>query len=124
MSPFPSSPGNVDEWMLSPDYLGSAGPGSHPRGYRVIGTSDILWQNTSDGSVDLWKMAGATWNGSVGLGTHPGNGWQIAGSGDFNGDHTSDVLWFDAATGQTDIWELANGQRAASVSPGPHLHQR
>jgi hypothetical protein len=129
--PLPANPGNVDEWILKDQdghWAASAQPGSHPAGYRVAtvadfthdGTSDILWQNVNDGTLDLWKMKNGAWASSVDLGKHPGTGWQIAGAGDFNHDGTSDVLWFNPGTGETDIWQMANGQWAASVQPGSH----
>jgi hypothetical protein len=127
--PFPAAAGNVDEWILSNgNWELSAGPGSHPAGFRVAavadftgnGISDILWQNVTTGAVDLWKISQGAWAGSVDFGTHPGSGWQIAGAGDFNGDGTKDVFWFNPGTGQTDIWQLANGQWAASINPGSH----
>ncbi len=129
--PLPANPGNVGEWILKDGdghWAASAGPGSHPAGFRVAavadftgdGFSDILWQNVNTGAVDLWKIKHGGWAGSVEFGAHPGSGWQIGGVGDFNGDGTNDVFWFNPTTGETDIWQLANGQWAASVSPGSH----
>jgi ELWxxDGT repeat protein len=84
------------------------------------GTSDIAWFNGTSGDVDEWQISNGKWAASVGIGSHPGSGWQIAGIQDFNGDGTSDVLWFNPGSGQTDIWELSSGKWSASVSPGTH----
>jgi hypothetical protein len=84
------------------------------------GRSDIPWFNAATGDVDEWQITNGKWAKSVDIGSHPGSGWQITGTGDFNADGTSDLFWFNATNGQTDIWEMQNGQWSASVSPGAH----
>ncbi len=125
-------PSNVDEWLLvDGEWAVSAQPGSIPSGYQVAGTgdftgdgtSDILWQNPSNGDTQEWLINNGAWNGTVELGVHPGN-YHIAGVGHFFGNGIDDVLWTSTASNgqvQTDIWELASdGNWMASVQPGPH----
>jgi uncharacterized protein (DUF2141 family) len=123
--------GNNDEWVMNDgQWSASAGPGSHPSGYNIVGIGDwtgsgtdgILWFDPTTGDTDEWQLSNTQWSASVDLGTHPGS-YQISGVGDFNGDGISDVLWTGTSGGsvQADIWELgSNGRWANSVSPGSH----
>jgi hypothetical protein len=59
------------------------------------------------------------------VGTNPGTGWQIKGSGDFNNDGKSDILW-QHADGTAGIW-LMDGmtvlnQGPVGTNPGPSWH--
>jgi hypothetical protein len=62
------------------------------------GISDILWQNTVDGSFVMWLMHG---NSHTDI-QYPsqGNAWSITGVADL--DHTSlaDILWQNEVTGE------------------------
>ncbi len=71
------------------------------------GKTDILWQNTATGERAVWLMDGTTYTGYVSLGVVP-IAWQIAGTGDFNGDGKPDILWQNTSTGDRYIW-LMNG---------------
>jgi hypothetical protein len=127
----PPAPGpsvHLDEWLLSNGkWAASVDPGSHPLGSQVSGigdfnrdgTSDLLWFNPSNNTVDLWTISNGKWAASSDVGPHP-PGYQVAGMGDFNGDGSSDVLWFNPTTNDTDIWMLANGKWAASTTIGVH----
>ena len=53
--------------------------------------SDILWQNSSSGNVQLWNSNGSGGFTGQDLGVHPG--WQIEGAGDFNGSFVEGILW-------------------------------
>jgi len=69
------------------------------------GNSDILWQNSSTGAIDVSLMNGTTGTPvSVGSGT----GFTAVGTGDFNGDGDSDILLRNNSTGNAQIW-LMNG---------------
>ena len=75
------------------------------------GRADLLWRDVGDSSA-----------GAISVWTNRGNGtsftptslpsvsldWQIAGTGDFNGDHKTDILWRDRVTGANHVW-LMNG---------------
>jgi VCBS repeat-containing protein len=81
--------------------------------------ADILWKNT-DGSVAIWQGAGlapftqAAIIGNVGI----GSGWDIAGSGDYNGDSFGDVLFRNGnsvAVWQTNGLTPITGAQAAII---------
>jgi VCBS repeat-containing protein len=136
----PNGDTQVDIWQLGSNgqWIASVTPGLglHPPGYYVVGvddftgngTSDVLWQNPTNGDVDEWQIANGQWTQSVDLGSHPGSGWTISGIGDFFGNGIDDILWTNPGTGpngdtQVDIWQLgSNGQWADSVTPGLGLH--
>ena len=67
-------------------------------------TADILWHNTATGLVCSWL----TGSGFQVFGTE-GGGWQIIGTGDFDGDGKADVLWHDTATGLVASWTSGGG---------------
>ena len=74
------------------------------------GRSDILWRN-DNGALTDWlgtTSGGFTPNGANLLEVVD-TGWQIAGTGDFDGDHRDDVLWRRADGALTDWRGLANG---------------
>jgi Cellulase (glycosyl hydrolase family 5)/FG-GAP-like repeat len=80
------------------------------------GYTDILWRSTN-GDTAIWLMA---WNGSEvlmsssnDLGVVPA-GWNVAVTGDFNGDGRSDILWGNS-DGDTAIWFM-NGGVVLSIS--------
>jgi hypothetical protein len=76
------------------------------------GKTDILWQNSSTGQVEIWLMNGTALSSTGNLGNvFPP--WSIAGVGDFNGDGKADILWRNSSTGQVEIW-LMNGTAALS----------
>ena len=70
------------------------------------GKSDILWRQSSTGSVSLWLMNGGVIQSNAG-GWIVGRDWVIQGVGDFNGDGKSDILWRQIS-GAVAIW-LMNG---------------
>ena len=69
------------------------------------GKADILWRNSSTGENYLYPMNGRSILGTEGfLRTVADPNWQIAGTGDFDGDGESDILWRNAATGENYIY--------------------
>jgi hypothetical protein len=88
------------------------------------GRSDILWRNDS-GAFSNWlaTVNGGWQNNDANAAGYAPTSWQIAGTGDFNGDHRDDILW-RSDTGALSNWlATANGGwqnndvNGASVAP-------
>jgi hypothetical protein len=130
-----STTGTVEEWLMNgsavlsaPD-IATVAPGS---GWSIAATgdfdadgkSDILWRNSSTGTVQAWLMNGSAVSSSSNVGAvAPASGWSIIGAGDFNGDGRSDVLWQNANTGTVEEWLMNGGATLstpdiATVTPG------
>jgi FG-GAP-like repeat len=68
--------------------------------------SDILWRNTNSGTAYIYQMDGATVTNEGFIGTVPVNqGWNISGTGDYNGDSKADILWRNNS-GLTYLWTV------------------
>jgi hypothetical protein len=95
----------------------------NPSDFNGDGKSDILWRNPSTGQVAIWEMDGTTLlAGSGFINATPDATWQIAGTGDFNGDGKADILWRNASSYQMAVWEmdgttLLAGSGLLSVAP-------
>ena len=67
-----------------------------------------MFQNAATGGVVDWTINdGAVTQGNW-LGTAEA-GWNVAGTGDFNGDGTTDILFQNAATGGVVDWLMNKG---------------
>jgi RNAse (barnase) inhibitor barstar len=81
--------------------------------------SDILWRNT-DGRVVIWQMDGSSVLSDSFIDSFAYTGgdrpapldWQIASTGDFNGDKKSDILWRNN-DGRVVVWQM-NGTEVLS----------
>ncbi|GJL57656.1 MAG: hypothetical protein NPIRA03_05130 [Nitrospirales bacterium] len=81
------------------------------------GTTDLIWQNTQDGSTAIWLMNGTRIAASGFPGGVPA-AWKIAGVGDVNGDGKGDVIWRNGTSGTVAVW-LMNGVSVSAVGfPG------
>ncbi len=78
------------------------------------GKSDILWRDTTSGTVAIWLMNGAQVTGAAGVGSAAFPLWSISETGDFNGDGKSDILWHDG-NGNVAIWFM-NGTQVAQAA--------
>ena len=70
-------------------------------------SSDILWQNSSSGDVQLWNSNGSGGFTFENLGDVP-SGWQVEGTGDFNGSGADGILWQNSSSGDVQLWN-SNG---------------
>jgi hypothetical protein len=90
----------------------------HTGDFNGDGMTDILWHNTN-GHTSIWLM---TTNGTQvqvlstkNFGIIP-TSWNIAVTGDFNGDGKSDILWSNT-NGDTSIWFMTgNGAQVQTLS--------
>jgi hypothetical protein len=72
------------------------------------GTSDILFVNSSNGSVGFYHMANgadAGWSAISSAST----AYTLVGTGDFMGNGTDDILFRNNATGDTGFYSIVNG---------------
>ncbi len=78
--------------------------------------SDILWRNTNSGTAYIYQMDGATVASEGIIGTVPVNqGWNISGTGDYNGDSKADILWRNNS-GLTYLWTLDGLNKLGEVA--------
>lgn len=81
-------------------------------GWGIIGTGDfngdgrddLLWKRTSDGLVTDWlgQADGSFVSNFANATHHVGEGWGVAGIGDYNSDQRDDILWGNSDGGVTD----------------------
>jgi hypothetical protein len=122
--------GSVQAWLmngasaLSQTTVGSVSPSS---GWSIVGTgdfngdskSDILWRNSSTGTVEEWLMDGAGVSSTPDIATlAPSSGWSLAGIGDYDGDGRSDILWRDANTAAVQAWLMSGATIASATNIG------
>jgi hypothetical protein len=107
-------------WLMNGTQLiASTDLGVIPQSWTIAGTgdfngdhiSDILWHN-ANGDTSIWLM---TTNGTQvqvvsanDLGLIP-TSWNVALTGDFNGDGRSDILWSNT-NGDTAVWFMSGAQ--------------
>ncbi len=95
-----------DRETLAPDDIAGA---QVLYGTPAVGGSStsLLWQNNLTGERQIWSMNGTVHTGTSSIGVLSTQ-WNIATSGDFNGDGKLDIVWQNSVTGQRAIW-LMNG---------------
>jgi len=117
-----------DDSGLTTDWIAQAGGGFYgnsatflaqvDNSWHIVGTGDfngdgrvdLLWRN-NDGTVTDWlaDSNGGFYGNAANFLTQLDNGWQIAGTGDFNGDGRADILWRSGSGLVTDWIAEANG---------------
>ncbi|MBV8777973.1 MAG: VCBS repeat-containing protein, partial [Alphaproteobacteria bacterium] len=109
--------GDVGIWQTDGTQILAAGalPSVPPRwqfkgfgDFDGEGNIDVLWQDSSTGTIAIWFLNGTTLQSSQTVAAVPASsGWSIAQLGDYNGDGKSDILWING-NGQVGVW-LMNG---------------
>ncbi len=90
-----------------------------PTGARVVGNGDydangsvdLLWENSSNGALTLWRLGGGAVLGSSTLDRSSlpaGEEWHVGGSADFDGDGADDLMLFSRIKGEVEVWTFAN----------------
>jgi hypothetical protein len=104
---------SVTDFGIVPTSWTIAGTGD----FNGDGKSDVLWHNTN-GDTSIWLMTATGTQVQVlsttDLGIVPPS-WNVALTGDFNGDGKSDILWWRSVNGDTSIWYM-NGTMVSSTS--------
>jgi hypothetical protein len=79
------------------------------------GKPDLIWRNTSTGTIYYWLMNGLNISTSGYLydGNSVGLEWQVAGVGDMNADGKPDLIWRNISTGTIYYW-LMDGLNLSS----------
>jgi hypothetical protein len=81
---------------------------------------DILWRHKVTGQNAIWRMQGTSYQSSSMLPTvDQSTGWQIGGTGDFNGDGHTDIFWRNYSTGQHAVWLLNGPTYWTNANPPP-----
>jgi len=78
--------------------------------------SGLLWV-LPDGELHVWDTLNATSYQDFFLGAPDPTVWQVAGTGDFNGDGQGDILWIDRRDQLLSLWELSD-TRPVVMTPG------
>jgi hypothetical protein len=121
--------GDTSIWLMTGtatqvQVLSTTDLGIVPPGWTIAGTgdfngdgmSDILWRN-SNGDTSMWLMTGngpqVQVSSTNDLGLIP-TSWNVALTGDFNGDGRTDILWRNS-NGDASVWFM-NGTVVSSVS--------
>lgn len=77
------------------------------------GHFDLLWHNRADGRIATWLMNGSRLRNGAPFTTSQvsDTNWELAGSGDLNGDGHSDLVWQNKADGRIAAWLMAGMQK-------------
>jgi FG-GAP-like repeat len=80
-------------------------------GLAATNGAGLLWLQPS-GEVTMWNVKSDTSYTSFDLANSgaPASGWQVAGTGDVNGDGTGDILWINPAQSLVGYWLMANNE--------------
>ena len=85
--------------------------------FNQDGVPDLVWQDPSTGSSQVWFMGGAQGTTLTGTAKISGsNSWRIVAAGDFNGDGIPDLIWQDPSTTNAQVWHMGGAQGATRIS--------
>src|SRR3984893_18357490 len=88
------------------------------------GQSDLVLENTIDGSHSIWVMNKGVYVYTIALPTLAG-GWLVVGAGDFSGGGQAGLVLENANSGSRVIWILNSGSYVRSIdlgTVGPSWH--
>ncbi|KQY49338.1 hypothetical protein ASD14_14850 [Lysobacter sp. Root494] len=77
------------------------------------GFADVLWHDDAGGDLWLWSRTHPTLFRILGARYE---GWSIAGTGDFNGDHRADIVWRNRQNGANELWRSSNRSNAQALT--------
>ena len=83
------------------------------------GATDILWQNTADGRLSFWRMAGTVMRDGAPLSPSrmSDTDWKIRALSDFNLDGDPDIIWQHETTGRVAVWFMRTGLFISGGTP-------
>jgi hypothetical protein len=84
--------------------------------FNADSRSDILWYHGS-GTLGIWLIEGTSVASTGVPGVLPA-GWEVRGTGEFNGDGNSDILLYHTASGTRGIWLICGTSVCGSGVPG------
>jgi hypothetical protein len=121
--------GDTSIWLMTGSatqvqVLSATDLGVVPTTWHIVGTgdfngngkSDILWHN-DNGDTSIWLMTTTGTQVQVASTTDFGfvpTSWNVAVTGDFNGDGMSDILWRNT-NGDTSIWFMTSSGSQVQV---------
>jgi subtilisin family serine protease len=116
------------DWKIQTQNSWGLGPWSSILNFTIVasatkvdfnsdGQADILWRNKTSGAVAVWYMTGTPAAFSSAAMIYPSAplDWDIAGTGDFNGDGQTDILWRNKTSGAVAVWYM-NGSILSSTA--------
>ncbi|MAZ67011.1 MAG: hypothetical protein CMF25_07855 [Kangiellaceae bacterium] len=86
--------------------------------FAAVANNGVVWRNSSDGLNFFYQMSGTAVADQSPINRVDLN-WQLATSGDFNGDGEGDLLWRNSVSGVNYIYYLNQG----SIVSGRELNQ-
>jgi hypothetical protein len=93
------------------------------RDFNGDGYTDLLWRDSTTGTVAIWFMNGFQVTSTATLGAVPSN-WNVYGTGnldhgvDNGGSKPGNILWRDDNSGAVAIWFMSAGKVSSTASLG------
>lgn len=81
------------------------------------GKADLIWRNTTSGSLVIWKMNGAALSSASSMGA-VGTDWEVHGLADFDNNAVADILWRNRTTGEVVLWFMNSGGLLSAATLG------
>ena len=84
------------------------------------GRDDLLWRNTTSGTLVIWFMDGTTrLSGATVTVSQPDPAWKVVALADMNANGQADIVWQNQTSGQLVTWFMDRATRVASVPLNP-----